>query len=98
MFRLVEQAEREASTILQKNFPEQSILILLEVLQILDRRFPKSVRLHFRKKQYRGLKAKFLEWQSSCAEQIPDLYRNELAERAEKLFAELDAVYGIKST
>ena len=98
MYRLVEQAEREASTVLQKNYPEQSILVFLEVLQILDRRFPRSVRLHFRKKQYRGLKDKFFEWQSACAEQIPDSYRNELVVRAEKLFAELDSAYEIKST
>jgi len=53
--------------------------------------------LHFRKAHYCELKEKYRQWQSSCADQIPDPYRHQLAERANELFAEMDVTYGVKS-
>ncbi len=89
VLQTVERLEKEANLVIEKHHPEQSMLALLKVIDLLSDGFPKCVSLHFRKRQYTAIKEKYIAWRNSCAE-IPQQHINEFERTANALFETLD--------
>jgi hypothetical protein len=96
VLQTVKQLEREADLVLEKQFPEQSILALLSILDKLMEIYPKCVSVHFGKGRYLVVKEKFMTWHSSCAK-IPRKHRDEFATSMKSPFDEIDAKFGVDS-
>ncbi len=66
--------------------PEQSILACLVCLRLLGERFPKTLKVHFRKKDYNQAKENFYKWYKNASHLIPEEFRNDILLEAEKEF------------
>lgn len=89
VLQTVERLEKEANLVIEKQHPEQSMLVLLRVLDLLSDEFPKCVAVHFRKRQYSAIKEKYIAWRNSCAN-VPQQHLNEFESTANALFENLD--------
>jgi len=76
----------EIESVVEKSYPEQSILSSLTCLRILGKRFPQVLSVHFRKKDFEKSKAAFYEWYERSHSKISKKYRTALLESAESEF------------
>jgi len=81
--------EEEAELVIEKGHPEQSMLALLKVLDVLMDEFPKCVAVHFRKRKYLAIREKYLVWLDSCAK-VPENHTDEFEANAKALFESLN--------
>jgi len=65
---------------------EQSILACLACLRLIGKRFPKSLSVHFRKKDFNKAKEAFYLWYEQVESRIPEEYRSGLLKEAELEF------------
>jgi hypothetical protein len=68
------------------SYPEQSILSCLICLRLIGKRFPKTLSVHFRKKDFEKAKNAFYSWYEEVKDRIPQKYREGLLEEAESEF------------
>lgn len=85
----VDRLEKEADLVIDKKYPEQSMLALLKVLDLLIDEFPKCASLSFGKREYAAIKQKFQLWRESFGK-IPKKHRASFDESVQKLFEQLD--------
>lgn len=81
--------EAEANLVIDKKHPEQSMLALLKVLDLLTDQFPRCVAVHFRKRRYLAIKDRYISWLESFAA-IPREHSLEFDANATALFESLD--------
>ena len=65
---------------------EQSILSNLMCLRLIGQKFPKALRVHFRKKDYLHSKESFYTWYENGGRNVPEKYREKLLQAAESEF------------
>lgn len=71
--------------VVEKSYPEQSMVSLLRCIRMIHKEFPKAVR--FSNKEFEAVKAGFAEWYGRVSDKIPAKYRHAILESAESEFA-----------
>lgn len=94
VFLIVTRLQEEADLVVKKSYPEQSILVLLSLLESMLNSNPKCVSVHFRKQQYCAAKEAFLVWQNTAAK-LPGNLENDLNNNALALFDRMDRRFGL---
>lgn len=89
VLQTVERLETEADLVIEKQYPEQSMLALLRVLDLLIDEFPKCVSVHFGKRKYLAVRDKYFAWRKSSS-RIPETHIGGFDENATALFDRLD--------
>lgn len=69
---------------------EQSILGHLLCLKLLGERFPKQLKVHFRKSDFLKAKESFYKWYENSSGKIPNEFRQKFFSEAEKEFREIE--------
>ncbi|WP_136668195.1 hypothetical protein [Flavobacterium sp. H122] len=72
------------------NEPVQPILVHLEVLLVLSKRYPQSAEDTLYRINLKEIKVVFLEWFERCGSKIPAKYRQEVKENGENIIKELE--------
>jgi len=86
LYLIKERMFQDADNIIEKSYPEQSIIASLICLRLLASQFPKCVRVHFRKKEFEKAKDAFYKWYESVEKKIPLKFREAIKENAEREF------------
>ncbi len=81
---------QSASTVIEKSYPEQSIIASLRCLRVLANEFPKCVRLHFRRKQFEEAKTAFETWYELVEDKLPAQYKESIRLEADREFELFD--------
>ncbi len=89
VLQTIKRLEKEANLVIEKQHPEQSMLALLKILDLLMDEFPKCVAVHFRKRRYLAIKEKYIAWHETCAK-VPKKHVAEFDGNAKSLFETLD--------
>ena len=69
--------------------PYQAVLIHVDVLLMLSRRFPVNANLLIKKKYIESWEKTFYDWFNRCGKKIPSEYRDGIKTNADDLFSEL---------
>lgn len=96
VLQTVERLEAEADLVIKKQHPEQAMLALLRILDLLKDEFPKCVSVHFGRREYLAVKEKYLVWRQTCS-RVPKGHTEKFDENAEVLFARLDRKLKVES-
>ncbi len=86
ILRIKKKMLEDIEVVKEKSYPEQSIVSSLVCLRLLGERFPKSLSIHFGKKDLEKARVAFETWYQQMESQIPQKYRNGLLEGAEAEF------------
>ncbi len=78
---------KDIKTVLDKSYPEQGMIASLTCLRLLGERFPKSLSVHFGKKDYEFVNSSFEEWYTRVSGALPPEYRDRILSEAKKEFA-----------
>ena len=82
-----ERLMEEISTVLDKAYPEQSMVGLLTCLRLLGEHFPKNLSVSFGKRDFARVKENFYRWRAAIGDRVPAKYRQGVIDEAEKEFA-----------
>lgn len=66
---------QDASRVIEKEHPEQSIVASVRCLRLLDADFKKSVRLHFSRRDLESTWAIFCQWFETVQDSLPPEHR-----------------------
>lgn len=77
----------DMENVLQKSYPEQSIIASLRCIRLLAEEFPKCVRVSFRRKELEQCKVAFANWYDAVKGKLPAKYREEILFQANAEFA-----------
>lgn len=86
VFLIKERMFLDAKNVIEKQFPEQSIIASVAILRNIGREFPESVKIHFGKKEIKKAQEMFEEWYNLVDNKIPKKYKDELLQVAKKEF------------
>jgi hypothetical protein len=91
VFIIKERLLQDADKVIEKSYPEQSIVASLQCLRLLAGQFPRCVKVHFRKKDLEKVKEAFGKWYDSVQSQLPPAYREAIRSNAEAEFQLFEA-------
>lgn len=77
----------DMATVIAKSFPEQSIVASVKIIRLLASEYPKSVSVHFGKKELLKAESGFAEWYDLVCEKIRPPYRDRVLKEAEAEFS-----------
>jgi hypothetical protein len=78
---------KDLAGVINESYPEQGVLASLQCLRLLAEAFPKSVRVHFRKREFEHCRAGFARWYDAVKEKLPVEYREAILSEANTEFA-----------
>ncbi len=87
IFLLKERMLKDIATVLEKTYPEQSMVASITCLRLIGERFPKALSVHFRKRDFAFVVRAFDEWLAKVGPQLPDKHRNAIVAEARAEFA-----------
>lgn len=87
--------EKDANIVLEKSYPEQSMLIFLHIFSELAELYPKCTSVHFGKKKYLDIKSMFKEWYTKVSPNLPKEYKEEVNNKAIQLFERMDQQFNV---
>ncbi|MFN3148585.1 hypothetical protein [Bremerella sp.] len=99
IYLIRERMFEDAESVIEDEYPEQSIIASLQCLRLLASRFPNNVRVSFGKHEFAKAKECFFKWYDSVHKKIPKKYREDILANAKaefKLF-ELEVLHLPKS-
>ena len=67
---------QDFETVMEKAYPEQSIVNYLAVLRAIGESHPKAFDVHFGRDEFEEAKENFAEWYAQCSGKIPAKYRD----------------------
>ena len=76
----------DIDTVLKKKYPEQGTIASLACLRLLGERFPKSLGVHFRKKDFAFVRGAFEQWYAAVKSQLPSEHLDGILAEAENEF------------
>jgi len=85
--RIKDQMMKGIATVLEKAYPEQSIVASLACLRAIGERFPKNLAVSFDEDDFLFAKKSFMEWYEKVKLKLPSKYRDAILEEANKEFA-----------
>ncbi|MCA8989937.1 MAG: hypothetical protein KDA78_19990 [Planctomycetaceae bacterium] len=84
--RIQQQMFEDIENVIEKSYPEQSVIASLQCIRLLASEFSQGVSGSFRKKQFQQAKDKFYEWYEKVHTKIPSKYREDVLKSAEVEF------------
>lgn len=87
IYVIIEKMKKDIEIVLEKAYPEQSMIACLICLRLLGERFPKNLKVSFRKKQFIEVTTAFEEWYTKVADKLPLNIRVEILAKAKEEFA-----------
>ncbi len=91
IYLLKERMLNDIRVVREKAHPEQSIVASLVCLRLIGERFPKSLGVHFRRKDFESVRSAFEDWYEAARHELPSGFAARIYEEAHhefKLFEE----------
>ncbi len=77
---------KDIRNVIEKSYPEQSLIVSLKCIRLLALEFPKCVRVSFRKKHYRDARDLFDDWLGLVRFKLPENLAMSIEEEARREF------------
>jgi hypothetical protein len=81
---------KSAEYLKQSDNPVQVMLVHIDILIYLSKKYPQDAHLSIKKAVVKDWKASFYDWYERAKEKIPKKFREGIKESADSLFAELE--------
>jgi hypothetical protein len=86
----------DLSNVIEKGYPEQSLIASLHCLRVIGMEFPESLSVAFRKKDLEKAETGFNRWYEAVAPKIPSNYQNDVLNEATNEFRLFKEFLGVK--
>ncbi len=87
IYLIIERMNKDVDKVLEKSYPEQSMVAYLTCLRLIGERFPKNLSVHFRKKHLKDVKSAFENWYDKVSDKLPSHLRADILRKAQEEFA-----------
>ncbi len=87
IYIIKERMTKDIATVLEKSYPEQSMVASLICLRLLGEQFPKCLTVHFHKSDFAFVVNAFNEWVAKVGRELPDKHRDAIVAEARAEFA-----------